>query len=133
MDRFLDNGTTARTEAVERRFVGSAVRGVFELASDPLPPLDETPTWVGGQLPVFKPAYQYGAPNATAIVAALAAQRPGSLSYAYLTLGYDTALVDQIAAAAARAAPTVRLVGHRELIALAHASRRTVSVEARNR
>ena len=43
----------------------------------------------------------------------------GSLSYAYLTLGYDTSLVDAVAAALARSAPYVKLVGYRELIALA--------------
>ena len=43
----------------------------------------------------------------------------GSLSYAYLTLGYDTSLVDAVAAALARSAPHVKLVGYRELIALA--------------
>ena len=42
----------------------------------------------------------------------------GSLSYAYLTLGYDISLVDAVAAALARSAPHVKLVGYRELIAL---------------
>lgn len=72
-----------------------------------------------GSLPVFKPALQWCGANATPIVEALAAQPPGSLSYVYITLGSDTAIVDDVAAAAAQAAPQVRLVGYRELIALA--------------
>ena len=47
----------------------------------------------------------------------------GSLSYAYLTLGYDTSLVDVVAAALAHSAPHVKLVGYRELIALAQQKR----------
>ena len=47
----------------------------------------------------------------------------GSLSYAYLTLGYDTSLVDAVALALARSAPHVKLVGYRELIALAQQKR----------
>ena len=128
VDRFLDRGTTARTEAVLRRYAGSAVRGVFQLASDPLPPANQTPTWLlraGAALPVFKPAVAYTS-NATAIAAALARQQPASLSYAYLTLGSDTALVDAVAAAVATGAPHVRLVGYRELIALAQQKRARV-------
>ena len=103
---------------MQRRYAGSAVRGIFQLGSDPEPPRDESPTFLGGSLPVFKPSSQYSC-NATEIAHSLAAQRAGSLTYVYLTLGCDTALVDAVADAVAKAAPSVRLVGHRELIALA--------------
>lgn len=123
VDLVLDPKTTARTEAVLRRYLGSAVRGIFELASDPLPPKHTTPTYLRRPglppLPVFKPSFCYGPPNATAVAVALAKQPPGSLSYAYLTLGSDTAVVDEIALAIKSAAPHVVLVGYRELIALA--------------
>jgi len=66
-----------------------------------------------------EPAFQWGGANVSGMVDALAAQPRGSLSYGYLTLGTDTAVIDQIAAGVARQAPHVRLVGHRELIALA--------------
>ena len=126
VDLSLDPRTTQRTESLLRRYVGTAVRGVFQLASDPLPLRRESPTFLHDvtdpylpPLPVFKPSYQYGSPNATAIAAALSAQRAGSLSYAYLSLGYDTSLVDAVAASLVRSAPHVKLVGYRELIALA--------------
>ena len=104
VDLSLDPRTTQRTETLLRRYVGTAVRGVFQLGSDPLPPQQESPTFLHNAtdpylppLPVFKPSYQYGPPNATAIAAALASQRVGSLTYAYLSLGYDTSLVDAVA------------------------------------
>ena len=76
---------------------------------------------------VFKPALQFCGNNATQSVDALAAQPLGSLSYVYLTLGSDTAIVDEVAVAAAKAAPHMRLVGYRELIDLAQQKRATLS------
>ena len=73
----------------------------------------------GARSPASVAAAAAAAVAASAIAATLSAQRAGSLSYAYLSLGYDTSLVDAVAATLARSAPNVKLVGYRELIALA--------------
>ena len=87
------------------------------LGSDPLPPAGATPTWVG-DVAAFKPCVQWGGANASAVAAAIVAVPRGELSYAYLTLGYDTSVVDEVARLIA-AAPHVELVGYRELIEVA--------------
>ena len=117
VDQFLDPATTARTAAILRRYDGTAVRGAFMLGSDPLPPAGATPTWVG-DVAAFKPCVQWGGANASAVAAAIVAVPRGELSYAYLTLGYDTSVVDEVARLVA-AAPHVELVGYRELIEVA--------------
>lgn len=76
VDLFLDSATTNRTVNLIRRYEGSAIRGVFQLASDPLGN-KSSPTFVGS-IPVFKPIYQYGPANATAAAAAINSVPPGS-------------------------------------------------------
>lgn len=77
VDLFLDPATTNRTVDLIKRYEGSVIRGVFQLASDPLGNKTESPTFVGN-IPVFKPIYQYGPANATAAAAAINNVLPGS-------------------------------------------------------
>ena len=77
VDLFLDSATTNRTIDLIRRYEGSVIRGVFQLASDPLGNKSSSPTFVGS-IPVFKPIYQYGPANATAAAAAINSVPPGS-------------------------------------------------------
>ena len=57
VDLFMDNATTNRTIELIKRYEGTAIKGVFQLASDPLGSKTQSPTFVGS-LPVFKPIYQ---------------------------------------------------------------------------
>ena len=57
VDLFMDNATTNRTVDLIKRYEGTAIKGVFQLASDPLGDKTQSPTFVGS-LPVFKPIYQ---------------------------------------------------------------------------
>ena len=77
VDLFMDNATTNRTIDLIKRYEGTAIRGVFQLASDPLGNETVSPTFVGS-IPVFKPIYQYGPANATAAAAAINNVQPGS-------------------------------------------------------
>ena len=77
VDLFMDNATTNRTIDLIKRYEGTAIRGVFQLASDPLGNKTVSPTFVGS-IPVFKPIYQYGPANATAAAAAINNVQPGS-------------------------------------------------------
>ena len=126
VDLFLDNATTNRTIDLIRRYEGTAIRGVFQLASDPLGNKTISPTFVG-EIPVFKPIYQYGPANATAAAAAINDVQPGSMNYIYFSLGYDMKLVDDVAALAA---PHVELVGYREIIELARQKHKKQQTQA---
>ena len=77
VDLFMDNATTNRTIDLIKRYEGTAIQGVFQLASDPLGNKTASPTFVGS-IPVFKPIYQYGPANATAAAAAINNVQPGS-------------------------------------------------------
>jgi hypothetical protein len=77
VDLFMDNATTHRTIDLIKRYEGTAIRGVFQLASDPLGNKTASPTFVGS-IPVFKPIYQYGPANATAAAVAINNVKPGS-------------------------------------------------------
>jgi hypothetical protein len=135
VDKFMDNRTTARTVDILRRYNGSAIKGVMMLASDPIDgssglkrsrtgraegvqggaPVATSPVFVG-DVAVFNPLIAWGFNNASQAAAVVNSAPQGGLYYVYQNLGSDMHLVEQLGQLAA---PHVRFLGHREMIALA--------------
>ena len=80
------------------------------LASDPI---DDT---VGDVVVINRPAVPWGYSNASAAAATLSALPRGSVTYVYATMKSDPSLTDALAA---KLAPHVTLLGHRELLHVA--------------
>lgn len=117
----LDARARARAVAAIRLYNGTAVRGAFALATNPLPDV------VGDVTVVNRPALPWGFTNASEAAAVLNALPRGTLSYAYQNMKADPASVDALAALLQ---PHVRLLGHRELLRLARLKREAARLRA---